>query len=346
MFEPQTISSEHPEVAGQQKPAISFLGVGWIGKNRLEAIRDSEQAEIVAVCDADPVTAHSVCLENKLKLSPDYSQLLYQASDGIVIATPSAQHCEQVTDALNLGMAVFCQKPLARTAAETRALVEKAREKNCLLMVDYSYRYTEAMRHVKAAVDSGQLGKIFAVELVFHNAYGPSKAWYYAREQSGGGCLMDLGVHLADLLLWVLPDCEPEVLCSRLYAKGEPLKDARSGVEDYVDAFLQLKSGAIARLACSWNISAGTDAVIEIGFTGDKGAVKFSNVNGSFYDFKAELYQGTFRQVLSSPPDDWSGRAAVHWAKKLSDGNRFDRQAETYIKTAELIDEIYKSSEA
>ena len=71
-----------------------------------------------------------------------------------------------------------------------------ARQSNRLLAVDLSYRFTEAMRQVRNSVQSGALGRIFAVDLVFHNAYGPDKAWFRDPILSGGGCVMDLGVHL------------------------------------------------------------------------------------------------------------------------------------------------------
>lgn len=346
MIGTQTKSKLVSDVPAAKKPRVGFLGVGWIGRSRLEAIRKSQRAEIVAICDADPSIARAVCDETSAQLSADYHQLLSEKPDGVIIATPSAQHSLQALEALELGIAVFCQKPLARTLEETRKVVEKAREKDCLLMVDYSYRYTDAMRQVKYVVDSGRLGKIFSVELVFHNAYGPDKSWYRDPRQSGGGCLMDLGVHLADLLLWTLPGCDPEVLCSRLYARGERLGKGREQVEDFAEAFIGLKQGGMARLACSWNISAGTDAVIEVSFTGENGAVRFRNISGSFFDFQAEFCKGTSRQVLSTPPDDWSGRAAIRWTEALSRANRFDPLAETYVQTAALVDKIYEHCDA
>src|SRR5205085_415527 len=122
--------------------------------------------------------------------------------DGLVIATPSASHAVQARAALERGIAVFCQKPLARTAAETASVVEAARAANRLLGVDLSYRHTEAMRHIGALARSGELGDIYAIDLVFHNAYGPDKAWFRDVKLSGGGCVIDLGTHLVDLALW------------------------------------------------------------------------------------------------------------------------------------------------
>jgi predicted dehydrogenase len=266
--------------------------------------------------------------------------LLDRKLDGIVIATPSALHAEQARAALERGVAVFCQKPLARTAAETVAVVELARRGDTLLGVDFSYRYVDAARRIRELVRSGELGSIYAVNLVFHNAYGPDKPWFYDPTLSGGGCVIDLGIHLIDLLLWSLAPRMVSSVSARLFAHGQPLTTAEV-VEDFAWAELQLDDGVAARLACSWNLSAGQDAVIEAAFFGTRGAARLSNVNGSFYDFTAERMHGTTRECLSAPPDDWGGRALVDWARRLSVGEGYDPAADQLIAVAEVIDAIY-----
>src|SRR5205823_9344721 len=114
--------------------------------------------------------------------------------DGIVIATPSALHASQCLAALERGFAVFCQKPLGRNERETRAVVEAARRADRLLGVDFSYRTLGGAEAIRELIRSGSLGRIYAIDAVFHNAYGPDKAWFRDREQSGGGCVMDLGI--------------------------------------------------------------------------------------------------------------------------------------------------------
>src|SRR5207237_1676008 len=128
--------------------------------------------------------------------------------------------------------------PLARTAKESRAVIQAAQEADRLLGVDLSYRFITAVRQVHQIIGQGELGEIFSVEMAFHNGYGPEKAWFYERELSGGGCVLDLGIHLVDLALWNLDF--PKVLetTSRLFARGQPL--ARGGVDDYATARMDL----------------------------------------------------------------------------------------------------------
>ena len=153
--------------------------------------------------------------------------------------------------------------------------------------------------------------------------------------------MIDLGIHLVDLALWTLGFPEVRAATSRLYAGGEPLRDPATQVEDYAVARLDLESGTSVQLACSWNLPAGRDAVIGASFYATKAGAAFQNVNGSFYDFVAERYRGTSRETLATPPDDWGGRAAVEWARRLAAGERFDPAAERLVDVACAIDRIY-----
>lgn len=330
--------------AGQptRVPRLGFLGVGWIGRNRLQAVAQSRLADIAVI--ADP--ARELAL-NASEMAPhalvcnSLEELLDKGVDGVVIATPSALHADQTRLALERGVAVFCQKPLGRTASETCAVVDAARSANRLLGVDLSYRFTDGMQKIRDLVRRDELGKVFAVDLVFHNAYGPDKSWFYDRDLSGGGCVIDLGIHLVDLALWVLDSPLVLDVSSRLLAQGHSLERSTNQVEDYAVARLDLENGVVAQLACSWKLQAGQDAVISASFYGTRGGAAMHNVNGSFYDFVAERFSGTARQVLSSPPDAWGGRAIVDWTRRLAAGEGFDPEAERICEVAAVLDAIY-----
>src|SRR5437868_1219219 len=126
---------------------------------------------------------------------------------------------------------------------------------------------------------------------MFHNAYGPDKPWFYDRRLSGGGCVIDLGIHLVDLALWALGRPAVTGVSSRLFASGRRLLPAGEAVEDYAEARLDLASGATVRLSCSWRLPAGQDAVIEAAFYGTRGGAALRNRNGSFYELAAERFQ-------------------------------------------------------
>jgi predicted dehydrogenase len=325
---------------------LGFLGTGWIGRHRMEAIARSGLAEIAAVCDPAPAcvaAARAVAPAARAVRSLD--ELLDLRLDGIVIATPSALHAEQAIAALDRGVAVFCQKPVGRSAGETRRVVESARRADRLLGADFSYRHVEGLQRIREIAAAAELGRLYAADLVFHNAYGPDKAWFYDPELSGGGCVMDLGIHLVDLALWLFDFPRVEHVSSNLLAKGRPLESRRE-VEDYAVATLTLDGGAVARIACSWNLPAGRDAVIGLELYGTEGSAALANVHGSFYDFAAERRRGTTRETLAEPPDDWGGRAAIDWGRRLALGEGFDPAAGELVRVAEVIDDIYAAADS
>ena len=280
-----SVLTSTPVSAPARVPRLGFLGVGWIGLLRLQSLARSGAGTIAAV--ADPVAE---CRHEARRAAPSCAlvatlgELLALELDGIVIATPSALHAEQAVHALEHGLAVFCQKPLGRTAAETRRVIAAARAADRLLAVDLSYRHTQALRRVRDLVRSGAIGGVHAVDLVFHNAYGPSRAWARDPALAGGGCT--------------------------------------------------------ARIACSWEASIGRGAIIEALFHGAHGTAAFRNVNGSFFDFTAELYHGAESATLSEPPDDWGGGALVDWTRRLADDPHFDASVEALVDVAATLDRM------
>jgi predicted dehydrogenase len=316
-------------------PRLGFLGVGWIGRSRMQALSEEGLAEVAAVADpqAEALAAAAEAAPAAGR-ARGLEELLERDLDGVVIATPSALHAEQTVAALERGLAVFCQKPLARDAAETQRVLAAARGADRLLGVDLSYRHVEALRAARRAVEAGEIGRLHSLDLAFHNAYGPDKPWFTDPELAGGGCLIDLGTHLVDLALWLTGAEEVAVATARtLSLHGH-------GVEDQASAELAL--GEVrARLACSWFQPAGGECAFECTAWGSEGAVSVRNVGGSFYDFRAELWRGTSSEALVEPPDAWGGRAIAAWAERLSADRAYDPAAAELELLARTIDDVY-----
>jgi predicted dehydrogenase len=329
------------------KPKLGFLGIGWIGQHRMQAILDSNCAEVTALADSVGETlAKAQAAVPEASLADNLDDLLEMDLDGIVIATPSALHAEQAERALKRGVAVFCQKPLGRNTAETRYVVEAARAANRLLAVDLSYRFVEGMKLVRDWVQSGELGDIFAVQATFHNAYGPDKPWFYQRSISGGGCLLDLGIHLVDLALWTLDWPKASPISAQLISRADRLRRNPEAVEDYAAAQIQVDGGAALSVTCSWNLPLGRDAEIEISFFGSRGGASLKNIDGSFFDFTIERYNGTKTEAFSAGDRRWFGAAAIAWARRLQAGQRFDPECERLVDVAAVLDAIYEQGGA
>ena len=327
----------------KEKSNLAFIGTGWIGLNRMKSLLKEDLCNPVAILEPDPENA-----EKDLELDPGarimgtVEELLKIRPDGIVIATPSALHASQCMSALTNGIPVFCQKPLARNADECYQVISAAYKSNKLLGVDLSYRYTDGMQKIYQ-LPREELGEIFAIDLVFNNAYGPDKAWFYNPQLSGGGCIIDLGVHMIDLALWILNFPKIKHVTSTLISNGQIIlnNDTEDIVEDYASVQMETETGTLIRLVCSWNLSAGRDAEISASLYGTKGSALFYNLDGSFYNFEAAVCHGTGRRIISNPPDEWGGKAIIHWTRILQHGNHFRNFSLQYYNTAEVLDRIY-----
>lgn len=324
------------------KPKLAFVGLGWIGRNRLKAAADTDYSDISILSDVS-----QECINEAKHFSPkaktvhSFEQAIADPDiDGVVIATPSAMHAEQAIAAFKKKKAVFCQKPLGRNADEVKSVIEAAKKANRLLGIDFCYRYVAAFQMITHIIRSGELGKIYAVDLKFHNAYGPDKPWFYDLKSSGGGCVLDLGVHMIDLMLYGMDFPTVKKVKSSLLSKGIPV-NRKKEVEDFAHVWMELDNDASAQLSCSWNLQAGCEAIIEASFYGTNGGLSLKNINGSFYDFQALRYWGTKTEVIAGPPDDWGGRALIRWIRNLAGGTGFNKEAECYLPSAEVIDKIY-----
>lgn len=330
-----------PAPGAPARPRLGFAGLGWIGAQRLRALAGSGAACAAAVCEPDAERAARACagLTPAPERCASFEALVEQPLDGIVIATPNGLHEAQARSALEHGLPVFCQKPLALSQPATERLVRLARRRHLALGVDWSYRYLAGVPELRRRIREGEIGTLVAAELCFHNAYGPDAPWYYDRPQSGGGCLLDLGCHLLDLCHWLLGLTEPVAIDARCYRNGRRMDPPLAECEDFVTAELDYAGDARVHLACSWRASAGRGAVIGCRVFGTRGGAEIANVDGSFYDFEVSLAHGDRRELIAAPPDAWPGRALVEWARRLPDPGEDDLDA--LAVTAAAIDRIY-----
>lgn len=331
--------------AGAHEPIrLGFIGLGWIGRMRLDAVAASEQVQVAALADSDAGRLSAAATAYpKARQACDVEALLECDLDGVVIATPNSAHAAQAIACLSRGLPVFCQKPLATSAHDAGRVLDAARAADRLLGIDFCYRHVQGMGELQRRIRSGELGEIVALDLSFHNAYGPDKPWVYDRKLSGGGCLLDLGVHLIDLALWLQNAPAPQLISRRLFAQGSEARTDEGVIEDMTFAEFRQSNGAIVRIACSWNAHAGRDAVIGMELLGTRGGAAWRNVDGSFFDFTVDVFHGRSAERIGAPPDAWGPRALNAWIRRLQRDRSFDPEAELIEQGAQLIEEIYQS---
>jgi predicted dehydrogenase len=162
--------------AAPSRPRLGFVGVGWIGRHRMEAIVASGAAEAVAVCDQSPEAVAAA-----LAAAPGATAL--DSLDAVLdagVGRRRARHPERAPRRAVGACARARRRGVLPEAARPHRgrdarVVDAARAADRLLGVDLSYRHTEGMRRIRDLVARGELGDVYAVDLVFHNAYGPDK---------------------------------------------------------------------------------------------------------------------------------------------------------------------------
>jgi predicted dehydrogenase len=197
----------------------------------------------------------------------------------IAISTPNAFHAEQAVAALEAGKHVLVQKPVALSAADVARVLDAARRAARVLLVDYSYRYLATWQKLMELLPT--IGRVTAVRGAFHNIYGPGKAWFFDRSLSGGGALMDLGVHLLDLVLHALRPARTQVQEATFgFERGYAVEDA-ARVRFACD-------GVPAEIEASWQAER-TETDIRLEVAGARGTLVWRNIAGSFFHFRTEL---------------------------------------------------------
>jgi predicted dehydrogenase len=261
---------------------LGFAGVGWLGESLIKELPLISGLELRGVQDARLELATDVSAKYA---SPWCGQrfedlLLLPDVDVVVICTPNALHVPQAMQALRAGKHVLVQKPLALSYSDATAIVDLARDIGRLLFVDYSYRFLATIEALRTAC--ADIGRVQAVRAEFHNIYGPGaeKTWFFDRQLSGGGALLDLGVHLLDLALWLLQPVEVRL---------EQAELERDGIERQANLRILLDPDAVPfDLAVSWNAPL-TETRIAFEIDGERGRLRWENVAGSFFRFRTLL---------------------------------------------------------
>jgi len=247
------------------------VGVIGCGAGRFHAYRYAAMpdVELVALAGLDQDRCREIARQCDIpRIYCDYTELLAQPDiDGVSICVPNHLHAPMTIAALEAGKHVLVEKPLATSVAEGEAMAEAADRTGRVLMVVFNYRFREDSQTLKRHVEAGNLGRIYFIRagwLRHEGIPGGAEGWFTDKARSGGGCLIDLGVHMLDLALWLTG--KPRVLSvtAATYAALGPRglglfpgrrfqgKIKKFDVEDLVTAWLRLESGATLALEVSW----------------------------------------------------------------------------------------------
>jgi len=198
---------------------VGLLGVGNIGTVHLQSATAVEGVDVVAAADAVPGNRARAERLGVDRTYEDYTDLLdAESADAAIVALPPFLHGEAATAAAEAGCHVFVEKPFSRTAEEGRKILAAADEADVSVGVDHTIRYQPEIQRLKELYDEGRIGHVPLASISRINngpfaappARQPVSSWQLDPDATGGGALMDLGVHLLDVLAWFFGDLTVE----------------------------------------------------------------------------------------------------------------------------------------
>lgn len=233
-----------------KKLRAGVIGLG-MGMAHVAGYREHPDVEVVAIADTDPDRLASRGRE--LGIASQYTDpiamLRKERLDLVSVATPNKFHKPLTLAALKAGCHVLCEKPMAMNAKEGREMVAAAEEARRRLMINFSYRFNDQSCAMKKAVDSGMLGDVYYARTVWNRRRGLPGfgGWFGQKCLSGGGPLIDLGVHRLDLALWLMNYPKPAWVMGGTYCPiGSRLAKTHNqcfDVEDFSSAMVKFENG-------------------------------------------------------------------------------------------------------
>ena len=222
-----------------------LIGASTVAKQfMIDAIRSQPDGEVAAVMSSSSDRARSYAKENGIPAAfSSVDALLAADIDAVYISTTNELHLEQALAAAKAGKHVLCEKPLALNTADARKIVAACKQAGVVMGTNHHLRNAGAHRAMRDAIAAGRIGKPIAVR-VFHSVYLPEslQGWRVAKPEAGGGVVLDITVHDADTLRFVLSDDPVEVT-----AITQSAGMAGSGLEDGAMCIWRFKSGVIAQ---------------------------------------------------------------------------------------------------
>ena len=239
-----------------KKIGLGIIGLGYIGKLHMRHSLKLPNVNLVGVADFSKKAQREAKNAGVKKIFSNYEQLLQEPDiDAVIISLPTHLHLQCTQQAAEAGKNIFLEKPIARNVEEGKQIVNLAHKNSVKLMMGYQLRFNESFRDLKTQIDNGALGDVvFAYGSFissgpfFHRAEThtplPVPTWWFNRELTGGGALIDVGSHIINLLRWYFGEITN--------IKSHLSYRFNFDFEDGATCFAKFESGTTAVISVGW----------------------------------------------------------------------------------------------
>lgn len=300
---------------------IGVVGAGKIGALRAQTVKENPQTRLAAVFDVHRPAAERAAAGAGAAVYTELNAFLDSPMDAVIVSTPPHLHAEAATAAFARGMHVLCEKPLSNTVDGAQRIVDAAIAANRALAVGFNLRYYPFVKFVRQAVDSGKIGAIDHVRVFGgHNGlHNFSADWQYKMPHSGGGAMMDIGIHMSDVARYFLGEVTTVfgVMSERIHRV--------QGSEDNAMALFINPEGVAATYHTTWTEWKGYRSYVEV--YGEKGMAR-----GAYAPMQTMLIEltgpnGQAKRTMNLHPEimvreklkTWTSTALISFKEELTD---------------------------
>jgi predicted dehydrogenase len=341
---------------------IGIIGSGGIAQNvhmpAYKKLQDEGKCRIVAVSDVNEETAKAAAAKFDVPhIFTDYTEMLKLSDiDAVDVCTPNYLHMQPVLDAFGAGKHVIVEKPLAINAIEGEKMVAAGHKAGKKFQVALNVRFGSGPQAVKRFIDDGKLGEIYYARVHALRRRGiPGWGVFTQKDKQGGGPLIDIGVHLLDLTLWLMGYPEVASVSGTTYTKFGNREGVLGlmgqwdpkiyTVEDFAAAFVRFKNGASLTLESSFAANLEKDSFSTNLFGTEGGAFldPFNTANiGIFREESGTLTNATPMSLPTVQSHEQEIRAFV---QSILDDTPVEVPGEQGLMVTRILDAIYESSE-
>lgn len=341
---------------------VAIIGTGSISKHHIQGYLKNPNVELYAFCDINEQQLNKMGEKYGItRLYTDKDVMLRELPeiDAVSVCTWNSEHAPCTIAALNAGCHVICEKPMATSAEEARAMKAAAEKNGKLLMIGFVRRFGNDCSILKDYIDGGFFGDIYYGKATYLRRNGAPGGWFGDKSRSAGGPLIDLGVHVIDLTRYLLGNPKPVSVYGATFHKlgNRPgVKGANKGyssvsrsnidifdVEDLATAMIRYENGAVISVEASFSLNIKKD-VGRIELCGEKAGAKidpelemYTNLNGYMSNVQlttptALSFDGLFENEID------------HFVDCVVNGTECKSPAEDGIAIMQILDAIYESA--
>lgn len=345
---------------------IGIIGCGGIANGKhLPALSKNKNVEIVAFCDI--VEERAAEAQQKYgtegsKVYSDYRELIADPSIDVVhVLTPNDSHSFIAIDSLEAGKHVMCEKPMAKTASEARAMLDAAKRTGKKLTIGYNNRFRPDSQYLKKVCEQGDLGEIYYARAhAIRRRAVPTWGVFLDEEKQGGGPLIDIGTHALDLTLWMMDNYKPVSVTGSVFHKlgskenaanaWGPWDPAKFTVEDSAVGFIKMENGATITLEASWALNTLDIDEAKCTLCGTEGGADMKNglrINGEensrLFVKEVDLSAGGVAFYDGASERDIDVECAA-WINAILNDTDLVVKAEQALVVTEILEAIYESA--